>query len=131
MFSIFNCTASAERLALHACWCSDSLEADCLSRLKFGSDIRKDLEGIDARTAVFLWNYDRGRLHGVFSGSSRGIEETKNKTDPFLYEVRPQYLLFNTSICAPDCACICCVHMDLTWEFRDDLISLYPLIVFC
>ncbi len=62
--------------------------------MTFGSDLRKDLEGIDGRTAVFLWNYDRGRLHGVFRGSSKDVvTEPKGRDDPYLYEVRPCFFL--------------------------------------
>ncbi|BDA46090.1 hypothetical protein COCOBI_08-1820 [Coccomyxa sp. Obi] len=69
--------------------CSEAAEAGALKRMTFGSDLRKDLEGIDGRTAVFLWNYDRGRLHGIFRGSSKDvITEPKGQNDPYLYEIR-------------------------------------------
>ena len=57
--------------------------------MKFGADIRKDLEGIDKRTALFLWNYEREKLHGIFYGSSsKDVQETTSRKDIFLYEVR-------------------------------------------
>ncbi len=58
--------------------------------MTFGSDIRKDLEGMDKRTAVFLWDYDRERLHGIFYGGSKAVEEPKSRSATFLYEVSCQ-----------------------------------------
>ena len=74
--------------------CSEAAVADCMARMTFGSDIRKDLEGIDKHTAVFLWDYDREKLHGIFYGSSsKDVQETKSRKDIFLYEVRHHHLL--------------------------------------
>lgn len=70
---------------LHSC--SDGTEAAQLQSLRFGSDAAADLEGMGARTAAFLWNPDRRRLHGIFAGSGRRAKQTARDA-VYLFEVR-------------------------------------------
>ena len=67
--------------------CSNATEAAQLQSLHFGSDAAGDLEGMDARTAAFLWNLDRRRLHGIFAGSGRRVKQTPRDA-VFVFEVR-------------------------------------------
>lgn len=88
------------------------MEADQLRRLRFGSDIARDLEGLTERTAVFLWNYERGRLHGVFAGTRGGMEGTPRDA-VFLYEVRAR--LIAKSVGMTVWTCSWCVCLGETW----------------
>ena len=49
-------------------YCSDSTQAECLERQLFGSPRSEwsRLASISQRTAIFLYNFKRKRLHGVF-----------------------------------------------------------------
>ena len=69
------------------CPCSSSTEADMLRRLRFGSDHKADLEDLSPSTAVFLWNYEKQRLHGIFAGTSHLVKDTTIKGAAYLYEV--------------------------------------------
>ena len=69
------------------CPCSSSTEADMLRRLRFGSDHKADLEDLSPSTAVFLWNYEKQRLHGIFAGTSHLVKDTTIKDAAYLYEV--------------------------------------------
>ncbi len=60
---------------------------EMLGNLKFGSDHQDDLEGLNAETAVFLWNYEKQKMHGIFAGTSRPVQDTSKHAD-YLYEVR-------------------------------------------
>ena len=62
------------------------MSVDMLGNLKFGSDHREDLEGLSPSTAVFLWNYEKQKMHGIFSGTARPVEDTPKHAD-YLYEV--------------------------------------------
>ena len=68
------------------CACSSSSEADMLRRLRFGSDHKADLEDLSPSTAVFLWNYEKQRLHGIFAGTLHLVKDT-TKDAAYLYEV--------------------------------------------
>lgn len=60
-----------------------------LRKLKFGSDSIADLEGLSPSTAVFLWDYEKQRMHGIFAGTSRPVEDTSKHAD-YLFEVGTQ-----------------------------------------
>ena len=63
------------------------MSVEMLGSLKFGSDHKEDLEDLDPSTAVFLWNYEKQKMHGIFAGTWKPIEDTP-KHAPYLYEVR-------------------------------------------
>lgn len=63
------------------------MSVDMLGNLKFGSDHKEDLEGLSPSTALFLWNYEKQKMHGIFAGTSRPVEDTSKHVD-YLYEVR-------------------------------------------
>ena len=69
------------------CLRSSSTEADMLRRLRFGSDHKADLEQLSPSTAVFLWNYEKQRLHGIFAGTLHPVKDTTVKHAAYLYEV--------------------------------------------
>jgi hypothetical protein len=59
-----------------------------MRHFKIGADSKKQLEGLNKRCAIFMWDYDKGRLHGIFAGISGGIVETTCKDAHYLYEVK-------------------------------------------
>ena len=63
------------------------MSVEMLGNLRFGSDHKEDLEGLSPSTAVFLWNYEKQKMHGIFAGTSRPVEDTSKHAD-YLYEVR-------------------------------------------
>ncbi len=62
------------------------MSVEMLGNLKFGSDHKEDLEGLSPDTAVFLWNYEKQKMHGIFAGTSRPVQDTLKHAD-YLYEV--------------------------------------------
>jgi len=64
-----------------------------LLRLSFGSDHKDHLEGLSSNTAVFLWNYETQKMHGIFAGTSRPVEDT-SKDAAYLYEVSANGSIF-------------------------------------
>eukprot|EP00884_Botryococcus_braunii_P020674 jgi/Botrbrau1/7290/Bobra.0318s0024.2 len=70
--------------------CGKEMEAALLDRLLMGSDILEYVEGCGERTAVFLWNYETQRMHGVFSGTAPAgpIAHPTWASCPYKYAVR-------------------------------------------
>lgn len=70
--------------------CRKDTEAAVLDRLLMGSDILEYVEGCGERTAVFLWNYETQRMHGVFSGTAPAgpVSHSSWAACPYKYAVR-------------------------------------------
>ena len=81
------------------------MSKEMLRELKFGSDVKEDLEDISPGTAVFLWDYQKQRMHGIFAGTTKPVEDTPRDT-PYLYEVccwpPPSLQAFNVHAEQPD-----------------------------
>lgn len=53
-----------------------------------GTESLKDLLGITKQTVILMYNYEKGRLHGIFSGKDGEVfQKTAKKEAPFPYEV--------------------------------------------